>query len=127
MEIRYRLNPLIKILQPILLIGRMQVVAVQPKAHEYDLHTQLLLKKCADGDTATAPNGDGGLAESGFDGPGCICSIVCKSITYIMTSFTARAIAHLWRVINCFIDRHILIFFVHLAANKDFIGRQIPL
>jgi len=62
------LDALVEVDEAELLVGGMEVVAVEPEAHEDDLDAQFFFEEGADGDAAAAADGDGRLMEDGFDG-----------------------------------------------------------
>lgn len=52
-------------------VGRMKVIAVQAKPHEYNFNTQLLFQDGTDGNAAAPPHRDRLFAKGGFNGPAC--------------------------------------------------------
>ena len=67
MEVGNGLDALVEVDEVELFVGGMEVVAVQPEAHEDDLDAELLFEEGADGDAAAAADGDGGFVEDRFD------------------------------------------------------------
>src|SRR5690606_6933921 len=67
-EKRNGFNPFEVVCDVVLLVRGMQVVAIQPKTHQYGFQSEFIFKQRDDGDASAAPGGDGFLTEGFFDG-----------------------------------------------------------
>ena len=68
MKVGDRFDAFVEVRQTELLVGGMEVVAVEAETHEHDLYSQVLFEQGTDGNAAAAADGDRGLMEGSFDG-----------------------------------------------------------
>src|SRR5258708_10574807 len=67
MEIRDGLDAFVKIHQVEFFIGGVQVIAIQPKSHKYDLDAQLFFVEVRIGDAAATADGNWSSVDYGFE------------------------------------------------------------
>src|SRR4051812_14156108 len=68
MKIRDCFDTLIEVSQTVLFIGRMQVIAIQTKAHQDGFKSEFFLKQRYDRNTSTSTHRDGRFTKGSIDG-----------------------------------------------------------